>query len=230
MMTNEEKTTLIEAANALKGGMFVHIHGYVNESGEKSHVTFHAGANYERVHENSLKKLNEIVGDDAFKIEVCWNFWQDPDGSRHIKNKQESRTFVTNYKETIGVNDPDFQQAVVELRKSLTNPRVQNTNGIHKLATSVIENTNTNKIYFKNVLVHSKEIVEQGFYEPKASKRVTIIKNALQKMLPIGKYRSYIIDVDGVAQLPDGTQVPKYEYVSIFHETISSSSSSESDD
>ncbi len=229
-MTNEEKTTLVEAANGLQRGMFVHIHGYVNNNGEKSNVTFHAGANYERVHDKSLKKLNEIAENPDFKLDICWNFWQAEDGTRHKKNKQGSRTQVNNFKEIVTASDPDFQQAIAELRKSITDPTKKSDENIKRHATSVVENTETKKMYFNNVLVHSKEVVIKGTYEPKYSARVVVIKEAIQKLLPIGQYRTYIIDTDNVVQTKDGKIMPRYEYISIFHETISSSSSSESDD
>ena len=228
MMTNEEKTTLVEAANGLKRGMFVHIRGYVNSQGEKSNVTFHADANYERVHENSLKVLNTMMENPEFKIDICWNFYQDEQGTKHNR-KAKGRTLITNHKETVSVSDGDLQEAVEKLRQSLTSPK-EFTQEYNQIAKSTYESESTGKTYFRNVLIHSKEVVVQGVYPIKCTTRVNAIKDALEKLLPISKYRSYVIDVDGVAQLPDGTQVPKYEYVSIFHETISSSSSSESDD
>jgi hypothetical protein len=235
MMTNEEKTTLTNAANELNNGAFVHIHGYVNAEGEKSNVTFHAGANYERVHANSLVSLESLVSDPNLTIDICWNFWQDADGNRYSKKgkKTDERESVIGFKETVSLSDPDCQQAIEELRKSITDPTKRTSDGNYeKIGKSVYENGYTGKVYFRNVLVHSKEVVEKIEYKPTYTTRVNAIKKELTNMLPVSKYRSYVIDTDATVTVKRGEEevkIPKYEYISIFHERVSSSSSSSED-
>lgn len=231
MLENNERATLIEAANALKSGMFVHIHGYVNKHGEKQNVTVHADANYDSVHARSLTKLNNVVADPDFKLEITWNFWQDAQGNRY-ERKAKGRTQVLGFKETVALDDPDMQEAIGKLRQSIVNPKEVET-GFEQIAKSTYDNSNTGKTYFRNVLVCNKEIVDKGDYPVKCSQRVNVIRDAIEEMLPIGQYRCYVMETNELVTVTRGegankatTQVPRFEYVSIFHEKVESSSSS----
>lgn len=235
-LTNEERATLIAAADALHSGNFVHIHGYINAEGEKSHVTVHADASYDSVHERSLKKLNEIAADPNLTLPIVWNFYTDPSGMKHQRDKKGSgRVATIGFHETVLPSDPDFQEAVAKLRQSITNPR-EAKQEFDKQAKSTYENVNTGKTYFRNVLIHSKVVEIAGKYPETFSLRVNVIKNAIEKMLPMSQYRCYVLDSSETIELVVGKDennhdikkvFPRFEYVSIMHETLSSSSSSE---
>ena len=231
MLQNAERTTLIEAANALKRGMFVHIHGYVNEHGEKQNVTLHADASYDSVHARSLAKLDSLVANPDFNVEITWNFWQDNQGKRYNR-EAKGRTRVVGFKETVSASDPDLQEAVEKIRNSILTPKEVKT-GFEKIAPSTFDNENTGKTYFRNVLIHHKEIVEKGTYPIKCSLRVNVIKDTIEKLLPIGQYRCYVLEANEIVTItkevngvPTTIQMPRFEYISIFHEQVSSSSSS----
>lgn len=224
MLEGIERTTLVEAAEALRGGQFVHIHGYVNEHGEKANITVHADSNYDSVHARSLAALNTIAADPNFRLEITWNFWQDAQGNRYNR-EAKGRTRVVGFKETVTAADPDMQEAIEKLRQSIINPKEVET-GFEQIAKSTYDNANTGKTYFRNVLIHEKEVVSPGDYPIKCSKRVNVIRDAIEKLLPIGQYRCYILETNELVKLANNTEVPRFEYVSIFHEQVSSSSSS----
>jgi len=211
-MDAEDKTTLIAAAEALKSGMFVHIHGYTNRYGEQSHVTVHADASYDSVHARSLTKLNELAATPDLTVEIVRNFYLDEAGKQYTRTAK-GRSFVAGTKETVACQDPDFQEAIAKLRESITNPKAI-ANNYDKAAPGTFDNTKTGKTYFRNVLVSSKQIIVAGKYPDTCSARVNLIRDALQKMLPIGKYRTYTLDES------------KFDYISLMHEQVSSSSSS----
>jgi len=220
----EQKCNLIEATEKLKAGMFVHIHGYINSHGEKQNATFHADANYENTHKRSAEMLDKIEQDESLSFEIVRNAWIDAKGIEY-KNKAKDRTKKLGIKETITIHDKDFPEAVAKLRKSIIDPRKQ-TDNFEKVGKSTYDNSNTNKTYFRNVLVASKVVVVKGIYEPVCSARVNAIKDALKDMLPIGEYRQYVLD-DEMVKVADGTEAPRFEYVALMGESVSSSSSSD---
>jgi len=233
----EQKVSLIEAANALKGGMFVHLHGYSTnktkkEDGvekvvffEKSNVTVHADANYERTHQRSAEQLDEIEKDKQLNFTIVRNAWVDKDGNEYNR-KAKGRTLKENIKENITAQDKDLPEAIAKVRKGIIDPR-KVTDNMEKIAKSTFENEITGKIYFRNVLVEKKVSVEkQGEYPISCQERVNAIADAIRDMLPVGQYRTYILSDETVAKV-DGSVEPRFEYIDLMHDLVSSSSSSE---
>jgi hypothetical protein len=224
----EKRLTLKEAADAVKGGQFVHIHRYTNKYGEVSNVTVHAGASYENTHKQSLEKLAVIEADIGFQIEIERHFYQDAQGIEYLRNTKDGSRKPMTKKEVVKSDDQDLKEAIGKIRKSLLEPR-KIESGFEKVSNSLYEHKN-GQLYLRNVLVASKTIVEAGIYPFSCSDRVNVIADAIREDLPIGKYRTYIIDDKPVeARAKDGATVllPRFEYVSMAGEVTSSSSSSE---
>lgn len=233
----EQKASLIEAANGLKGGMFVHIHGYcTNEVRkidgketvvffEKSNVTFHADANYESTHQRSAEALDAIEANPDLVFTITRNAWVDQDGNEYTR-KAKGRTLKENIVETITAKDKDLAEAIAKARKSIIDPR-HITDNFEKIAKSTYDNDVTGKTYMRNVLISEKVSVEkQGKYPTPCQERVNAIKDAILDVLPVGKYRQYILDDETVLDT-DGKEHPRFEYISLMHECVSSSSSSD---
>ena len=227
-MLNEVKTSFIEAAAAVKAGRFISVRGYINSNGEKSNFVVHADSNYASVHERSAKMLKEIAADDSLALTFSRNFYTDENGMEHTR-KAKGRTMRTKT-ETVGNKDPDFIAAVEKVMQGIVAPKEIEDNN-EKLAGSLYENSQTNKVYLRNVLVHSKEIIRAGIYPVTCSSRVNCIADELRKMLPIEQYRSYVLSEETVDIKNDKGEVigkePKLEYVALAGEKLTSSSSSE---
>ena len=230
----EQKCNLIEATEKLKGGMFIHIHRYVNEYKEIANITVHADASYDSVYSRSYDKLNAIAKDENLSFEITRNSWLDADGTENTREKK-GRTLKKNIKETITPKDADFAEAIAKVRKSIVDPKTVADN-MNKVGKSVYENAETNKTYLRNVLIHQKIIVGKGNYPIKCSARLNVIANTIREMLPLGQYRTYILD-DEIIDVPDipsdgidigkTKKVPHFEYVALMGESVSSSSSSD---
>lgn len=219
----EQKCTLIEASEGLKRGMFVFIKGYKNEEGEKADITVHADASYDSVYQRSADKLTAIEKDPNFKLELVRNAWVDAKGVEYaLKGKKtDNRTQKVGIKETITHADKDWSEAVAKVRKGIVDPKTI-TDNMEKVGNSVYDNSVTGKTYLRNVLIHSKVICLdengkpiKGDYPVKCGERVNAIAKAIRGMLPIGQYRTYILE--------DG----RFDSVSLMGESISSSSSEE---
>jgi len=207
--------------------MFVHIHGYINEHGEIQNATVHADASYDSVYSRSAEKLTAIENDTALSFDIVRNAWIDANGTEYNR-KAKDRTLKTGIKETITPADQDFAEAVAKVRKGIVDPKTI-TNNMEKIGNSVYENEQTNRIYLRNVLIHNKTVVQAGKYDPVCSARINVISKAIRMMLPIGEYRTYILDDEMMDVEADGkmTKLPRFEYVAIMGESVSSSSSSE---
>ena len=233
----EQKCTLIEAADGLKGGMFVFIKGYCKNEvrkekvvySEKSNVYVNADVSYERTYSRSAEMLTEIEKDPNLKLEVVRNTWVDKDGNE-FDRKAKDRTLKENIKETITPADKDFAEAVAKVRKGIVDPK-QVADNMEKVGKSTYDNANTGKTYFRNVLVNQKITVdEQGKYPVQCQKRVNAIADKIREMLPIGKYRNYVLDDEMVDMLDEKGEIyksPRFEYIAIMKDHVSSSSSSE---
>jgi len=233
----EQKTSLIEAANGLKGGMFVHIHGYCKNEVrkvdgeeqvvffEKSNVTLHADANYEATHKKSAEMLDAIETNPDLTFNITRNAWIDNDGNEYSR-KAKGRTLKENIVETITAKDKDLAEAIAKARKGIIDPR-HITDNFEKVAKSTYDNDVTGKTYMRNVLIGEKVSVEkQGKYPTPCQDRVNAIKDAIVDTLPVGKYRQYVLDDETVLDT-DCKEHPRFEYVSLMHEVVSSSSSSD---
>ena len=237
----EQKASLIEAADGLKGGMFVHIKCYCKNEvrkvdgvekvvySQKSNVTVHADANYKLTHQRSAEMLDAIEKDETLSIPITRNTWVDEAGVEYNR-KAKGRTLKEGIKEVITIHDKDFAEAVAKARKGIIDPR-KVTDNMEQIAKSTYENEVTGKTYFRNVLVQDKVSVdEQGKYPESCSERVNVIKNAIVDMLPVGAYRTYILDDELVDMLDKKGQVyksPRFEYIALMGDKVSSSSSSE---
>jgi len=221
----EQKCTLIEAATELKRGMFIHLHHYVNKYGEIQDVTVHADASYENTHKRSAEMLDNIEKDENFSIKIIRNAWIDGQGNEH-NCKAKDRVLKTGIKETITTKDKDFAEAISKVRKSIVDPN-KVTDNMEKIGNSTYDNKETGKIYLRNVLIHSKIVIQEGVYPTSCSERVNVIVDAIKDILPIGGYRAYVLD-DEMVTMPDGiTKLPRFEYIALMGDKVSSSSSSE---
>ena len=213
MFDKDQKLTLLEAVEALKSGRFIHIRKYENEHGEIANVTVHADASYNSVYSRSADKLTAIEADTALTFDIVRNAYYDATGTEYNR-KAKDRTLKTGIKETITPKDNDWAEAIAKVRKSIVDPKTV-TDNMEKIGTSVYDNANTNRTYLRNVLIHSKEIIKQGEYPVSCQARINAIADKVRAMLPLGQYRTYILE--------EG----RFEYISVQGESVSSSSSSE---
>ena len=233
----EQKCTLIEATAGLRGGYFVYIKGYCKNEirkvdgvekvvySQKSDVTLNSDINYERTHQKSAEMLNAIEKDETLAIPITRNCWVDEQG-QEFPNKAKGRTLKTGIKEIITIHDKDFLEAIAKVRKGILDPN-KKTDNMEKVGNSLYESSATNKVYFRNVFVNKKvSIDEQGEYPISCQKRITVVCDAIRDMLPISKYRSYVLD-DKTVQMVDGSFQPRFEYIALMGDKVSSSSSSE---
>jgi hypothetical protein len=233
----EQKVTLMEAADGLKGGMFVYIKGYCKNEvrkvdgvekvvySQKSDVTLNSDIDYENTHTRSAEMLDAIEKDETLSITITRNCWIDEQNNEY-PNKAKGRTLKTGIKEVITIHDKDFLEAVAKVRKGILDPE-KKTDNMEKVGNSVYDNAVTGKVYFRNVFVNKKvSIDEQGEYPISCQKRITAVCDAIRDMLPISKYRSYTLD-DETVEMVDGSFQPRFEYVALCKDKVSSSSSSE---
>lgn len=179
-----------DAVSSALSGQFVSISGYQNSHGEVADVTFHVDANYDSVHERSLAELDRIAANPVFAVPVTYHTWVDAKGEE-FNRKAGGRTLE---KKTVTVShgDPRLAAAIEKVRQSITAPKKQGTQWDVQLAKSVYEQDD--RVYFSNVLVHSKKVIVEGEYPVSATTLDVALTKALKELLPIGQYRTYVLE------------------------------------
>ena len=165
-------------------GQFISINGYKNTYGEVSNYLVHADANYSKVHERSLAKLNEIKS-SVTTVDIVRYAWFDPDGTEH--NRKAGGRVQRKINETVKSNDPDLIEAFNKVEQSILNPR-EVTNNFEGSNSSFELN---GEVYLRNVLIESKKVLTEGKYPVSCQSRVSALVDWIKGQLPMSKYRTF---------------------------------------
>ena len=195
-----------------KHGGFMRVNGFQSKGGhgEIQNTTYCKGISYENAVKNSLALLEEIESNANLDVTVTRGVWKDADGNISPTNrKNKVYTLADTVTETYGYNSPEVQEALVKVRNGLENPRPSKE--YTKLGNGVYVDETSDTIYLRDLRVVSKVVVSKGDYPFTASGAVTAIKSAIEKDMPIGKYRMFRLDADftsislGGIELSNGT-------------------------
>lgn len=177
---------LREIIQESRGGQFITINGYKNQYGEVSNQLVHADANYESVHERSIKKLDELEADKTLVIDITRNIWFDTtNGNEHTREaKGRVRKELT---ESVKAGDGDLQIAFDKVRQSILAPKKEGAEYVGSNSAFQLED----ECYLHNVLIEKKEVIVPGNYPITCKSRVSALVDWIKKQLPIGQYRTF---------------------------------------
>lgn len=148
--------------------------GQVIDGGEISRYTLIAGANYFSTLEKSLlavQLFNPADLKEAFNPEFL---------AQAIAEVKESLEKSISF-QSQGQQNPDYTKK-----------------GLYRnLGAGINVNENDNTIQFFG-LIHSKVVLQPGIRKPVNSAPLTIVKNQIRKLLPIGKFREFALDAGNI--------------------------------
>lgn len=178
-------------ANAPKAGI-IFVKGYEgkNNYGEVADYVYLKGASYENMKHRSLVKLDLLQIDPNFSIEVKYNVWVDANGTEHNR-KAKDRT-LKKVTRRYNAESPMLYEAFNKVRTSLLAPRPAHTeyeglgNGIYQ--------QDDGTLHIRDCIIIRKETIREGDYPIKASSELVALSDAIQRLLPISKYRQVRLD------------------------------------
>ena len=177
--------TLRQIIQSSQAGQFITIKGYTNRYGEVSNQLVHADANYESVHERSIKKLDELEADKTLIINIKRNAWFDSNGVEHTREaKGRVRKELV---EVVQSGDADLKDAFDKVRQSILNPKKEGADYQGSNSAFQLES----ECYLHNVLVEKKEVIVPGNYPVTCKSRVSALVDWVKGQLPIGQYRTF---------------------------------------
>ena len=176
---------LQEMIQSSQGGNFITVNGYKNKNDEVSNYLVHADANYESVHQRSLKKLDELEADKKLVINITRNAWFDDTGTEHIRTaKGRTRKVVTS---VVQSGEANLIIAIDKVRKGIVAP----TNKGPEYVGSNSAFQKEDECYLHNVLVEKKDVITPGNYPITCKSEVSALVDWIKKQLPIGDYRTF---------------------------------------
>jgi hypothetical protein len=176
---------LREIIQSTQGGQFITINGYVNKYGEVTNQQVHADANYESVHERSIKKLDALEADTGLVVDIKRNAWFDSAGVEHTR---EAKGRVRKeLQESVKAGDVDLKIAFDKVRQSILAPKKDAGEYVGSNSAFQIED----ECYLHNVLVENKEVIKPGVYPITCKSKVSALVDWVKDQLPIGQYRTY---------------------------------------
>lgn len=159
----------------LNGSSYVGIRNYRNSHNELANHVVIADFSYGEAVKRDLKKLQKATEADVENIAFSNNFSTDL-----VKQAIQKLTdsFIKNQNPETASNQSKGQK---DAYTQITN--------------SIKVHNETGKIYIYALHV-SKEVLEEGAYEPKNSKDLTLAQNAVKKYFNFStaKYRSFVVD------------------------------------
>ena len=195
--SKEAQNTLINILSDAKHGGFMRVNEFESKGGygEIQNTTYCKGISYANAVKASLASVEEIEKDADLQVSVVRGVWKDASGNVSPTNrKNKVYTVSGTVKETYAFDAPEFQEALAKVRKGLENPHP--TKEYTKLGNGVYVDEATETVYLRDLRLVSKAVVVKGDYPFKASGAVTAIKKAIEKDMPIGKYRMFRLDAN----------------------------------
>ena len=198
ILSNEKaQETLVNILADSKHGGFMRVNGFQSKGGhgEIQNTTYCKGISYENAIKKSAEMLRDIEGNKDFEVSIVRGVWKDADGNISPTNrKNKIFTIADTVKETYSFDSVEMKEAIEKVRKGLENPRP--TKEYKKLGNGVYVDESTDTVYLRDLRLVSKTVVIKGDYPFKASGAVTAVKGAIEKTMPIGKYRMFRLDAD----------------------------------
>jgi hypothetical protein len=215
---------LVAFLNDQTRGGFCYIHEYVNgETGEIANHWFKGAC----IYPNMVKRSVEMIDSGVLTaklieegLSVTRGVWVGPDG---IKNTRKAKDRVYQViKKVYSMDVPEdkvvIDTAIQSVLMGLVAPKTvdQGFSSIAK-GTYVKEDEAPGVVYFRDCVAVNKFVVKQGTYEQKASEELSAVKEAIRKLLPVGKYRAYklnnnftYINIEGQSLL-QGADISKWD-------------------
>jgi len=176
---------LREIIQSTQGGQFITINGYVNRYGEVTNQQVHADANYESVHERSIKKLDELEADKNLVANITRHAWFDSAGIEYTR--QATGRVRKELKEIVKAGETDLLVAFGKVRQSILAPKKDGGEYVGSNSAFQIED----ECYLHNVLVENKDIIKPGTYPITCQGKIPALVDWVKSQLPIGQYRTY---------------------------------------
>lgn len=174
---NDKTKRIIAKFVLLNGSSFVGIKRYLNSHNELSNHVVIADFSYGNAVAKDLATLKGATEQDALTIIDQFNKEWKKDSVMFAINKM-IESFEKNQNPETQSNQSKGQQ-----------------DAYTKVTNSIKVHNETGKLYIYALAV-SKQVLVEGVYEPKNSKELTLIQNAVKKYfnLSTAKYRSFIVD------------------------------------
>jgi len=194
---NVTEAQLVELLNDQQRGGFAYVHSYVNESGEVANHWFKSACLYPNMVAKSVFLIDSGTVKDkitAEGLEVTRGTWVDQTGTQHNR-KAEGRVHQIIKKTYSMANEDDRAKVLLclaEVRQGLVVPKK-----VDQGFTSIAKGTYSKEdepegvIYFRDCMNVAKVVTKQGEYKQTASDEIPAMKEAIKRLLPVGKYRAY---------------------------------------
>ena len=191
------RETLIKVIADSKHGGFMRINGFKSKGGhgEIQDTTYCKGISYPNAVKKSLELLEAVEKDADLSITITRGVWKDVNGKVNPTNRK-SKVFSVSDKvtETYSADSDTMLEALAKVRKGLENPRP--TKDYTSLGNGIFVDEATDTLFVRDLRLVSKTVVVKGDYPFKASGAVTSLKGAIERDMPIGKYRQFRLDAD----------------------------------
>ena len=192
------KASILAAViNDTKHGGFMTVHSLQTKTGhgEISDYTFCKGISYENAVKQSLAILNKLEADPTFNVRVVRGTYQNDMGIENpTGRKSKDFPFQVTVSKTYMQGDAALSDAFAKIRKSLTSPAAP-TKEYTKVGNGVYEDE-IGTMYFRDLRLVSKRIIQHGAYPFSASGEVVAIADAIERVMPKGNYRQFRLDAD----------------------------------
>jgi hypothetical protein len=192
---------LIDHLNDTQRGGFLYIHGYCSEgTGEVANHWVQGACIYPNMVNRSVALIDneELMAKiEAEGLEVHRGGWFNSEGKGNpaCRKSKEFHTFQAVDRTYSMENEEDLAKimlAIASLREGLVNPKkVDQGYSVEAKGAYSKEDQPAGVLYLRDSMTVHKHVTFQGEYKPKASSESTAIKEALRKMLPVGRYRAY---------------------------------------
>lgn len=176
---------LREIIQGSRSGQFITINGYKNSHRELSNQLVHADANYDSVHERSIKKLNELEADKNLVINITRNAWFDSAGNEHTRKAGDR--VRKEVKEIVKAGDTDLIIAFEKVRQGILAPKREGAEYVGSNSAFQLDD----ECYLSNVLIEKKEVITPGVYPVTCQSKVSALVDWIKQKLPIGQYRTF---------------------------------------
>lgn len=191
------RETLIKVIADSKHGGFMRIHGFKSKTGhgEIQDTTYCKGISYPNAVKKSLELLAEVEQDADLSITVTRGVWKDINGNVNPTNRKSKVFSVSDtVTETYSADSDAMTEALAKVRKGLENPRP--TKDYKSVGNGIYVDEATDTLFVRDLRLVSKTVIATGDYPFKASGAVTSLRKAIEKDMPIGKYRQFRLDSD----------------------------------
>jgi len=202
---------ILELINDHRRGGYIYIHGYLSEdTGEISNHWVQASCLYPSLVARSIKAIEDgtlLARVQAKGLNVHRNRWTD--GKGIDTNRKANGLFFQNVDRTYTLPQDEniIKAAMEDLKEGLVSPKKVDQ-GYTAVANGTYQREGEQEgvLYIRDCLTVAKVVTKEGEHKPKASLEINAVKEALRRLLPVGRYRAYklhenfeYIIVDGAA-------------------------------